>query len=108
GYAGRDSGVWAQCSLKAIDPQTGKVRWTHPYTALHHTGAGILSTAGKLLFTGDPDHHFVAFEPGTGRILWHVGLNGNVSNGPITYELDGHQYVLVASGDTLYSFKLLR
>jgi acido-empty-quinoprotein group A len=108
GYAGRDSGVWAQCSLKAIDPQTGKVRWTHPYTPLHHTGAGILSTAGKLLFTGDPDHHFVAFEPGTGRILWHVGLNGNVSNGPITYELDGHQYVLVASGDTLYSFKLLR
>ncbi len=108
GFAGRDSGVWEQSALKAIDPQTGQVRWSHAYTPPGGDGAGILSTAGHLLFTGDPYHHFVAFDPETGRILWHTGVDHNVSNGAITYELDGHQYVLVSAGDVLYSFTLPR
>ncbi len=106
GYGGRDSGVWSQAALKAIEPQTGKVKWSHAYTPLQGTGAGILTTAGHLLFTGDPFHHFVAFDPANGRILWHVGLDRNVSNGAITYELDGHQYVVVSAGDDLYAFTL--
>jgi len=66
--------------------------------------AGMLTTAGKLLFTGDPAQHLVAFDPANGTILWHAGLTANVSNGPITYLLDGQQYVAVGAGDSLYVF----
>ncbi len=47
----------------------------------------------------------MAYDPANGKILWHTRL-GNVSNAPETYMLDGHQYILVAAGDTLYSFTL--
>ena len=66
---------------------------------------GILTTAGKLLFAGDLAGNLVAYDPANGKILWHSRL-GNVSNAPESYLLDGRQYVLVAAGDTLYSFVL--
>jgi alcohol dehydrogenase (cytochrome c) len=65
----------------------------------------MLTTAGKLLFTGDLGGNLVAYDPANGKILWHTHL-GSVSNAPETYTLDGHQYILVAAGDTLYSFTL--
>jgi alcohol dehydrogenase (cytochrome c) len=57
-----------------------------------------------LLFAGDPSSNFVALNAATGAILWHAGLTSSVGNGPMTYELDGQQYVVVAAGDTLYAF----
>ena len=63
----------------------------------------MLSTAGKLLFTSNGSN-LIAFHPATGKILWHAGLTANPSAGPITYLLDGKQYVLVAAGDSLYAF----
>jgi alcohol dehydrogenase (cytochrome c) len=59
-----------------------------------------------LLFTGDPSHNFIAFDPVTGKILWHAKLGDNTSNGPMTYELDGKQYVVVGAGATLHAFTL--
>jgi acido-empty-quinoprotein group A len=107
GFGGRDVGVWSQHMLKAIDPRTGKIAWQHDY---HGSGAvsGLLTTAGKLLFGGDPGGHFIAFDPASGRILWHAGVGSPVSNGPMTYELDHRQYVIAAAGDTLYAFALPR
>jgi len=67
----------------------------------------MLTTAGKLLFTGDPVGHLVAFDPAHGHILWHAGLSANVSNGPETYMLDGQQYVVVGAGDSVYAFTVL-
>jgi alcohol dehydrogenase (cytochrome c) len=68
-------------------------------------GNGILTTAGKLLFAGDLGGNLVAYDPADGKILWHTHL-GQVSNAPETYLLDGHQYILIAAGDTLYAFTL--
>jgi alcohol dehydrogenase (cytochrome c) len=65
---------------------------------------GILSTAGKLVFAGDVSGNLVAYDAATGKPLWHADLGKVVSNSPETYMLDGHQYVLVAAGDTMYSF----
>jgi alcohol dehydrogenase (cytochrome c) len=65
----------------------------------------LLTTAGKLVFAGDAGGNFVAHDAVTGKPLWHARI-GNVSNAPQTYMLDGRQYVLVAVGDTLYSFML--
>jgi alcohol dehydrogenase (cytochrome c) len=67
-----------------------------------------LTTAGKLLFTGDPYGNFIAYDPATGRSLWHTHLPANVTNGPMTYELDGKQYLIVGAGDSLYAFTVLR
>lgn len=92
--------VWSQPALKAIDYK-GRVRWSHVYPGHGGGISGLLTTAGKLLFGGDPSGHFVAYAPETGRILWHTGLGSTISNGPMTYELDGRQYVLAAAGDNL-------
>jgi alcohol dehydrogenase (cytochrome c) len=108
GYGGRDSGVWSKAALKAIDYRTGEVRWSHEYPGRGNTNSGILNTAGKLLFTGDPFGNLIAFDPANGRILWHSRLSSTVSNGPMTYELNGLQYLVVGAGDTLYAFTVLR
>ena len=65
---------------------------------------GILTTAGRLLFTGGAGAVLVAHDPATGKILWHQRLLRPVSNGPSTWTLDGVQYLIVAAGDTLYAF----
>ena len=69
--------------------------------------SGLLSTAGKLLFAGDGANNLVALNPATGDPLWHANLGNSVTNGPITYELDGTQYLVVAAGDTLFAFAML-
>ncbi len=106
GYGGRDAGVWSQSSLEAIDYQTGKVRWTHVYPGTGGSHSGILTTAGKLLFTGDPSENAIAFDPADGKIVWHAGLAASVSNGPMTYLLDNRQYVVFGAGEMLYAFTL--
>jgi acido-empty-quinoprotein group A len=104
GAAEKNSGGLGN-SLRAIDYKTGKTVWRHDYPG----GGGMvgcLTTAGKLLFTGDGAQHLIAFDPANGKILWHAGLGSNISNGPETYVLDGKQYVLVGAGDSLYAFTL--
>ena len=92
--------------LMAIDPKTGKIAWKHKYrTVVDGRGQGLLTTAGRLLFGGDPDGNFVAYDPANGNPLWHAAT-GQVSNAPETYMVDGRQYVLVGAGDTLYAFTL--
>jgi alcohol dehydrogenase (cytochrome c) len=92
--------------IKALDYRTGKVRWRH---ALSEGGAmGLLTTAGDLLFGGDGSGNFVAYNPSTGDPIWHAGLAANPSNAPITFMLDGRQFVVVGAGDSLYAFTLAR
>jgi acido-empty-quinoprotein group A len=96
--------------LRALDWKTGDVVWEHKYQEeVGFPGGaypGMLSTAGGLLFTGDPSGNFVAREARTGKNLWHAALGSGVSNAPETYVLDGRQYVLIAAGDSLYAFYL--
>jgi alcohol dehydrogenase (cytochrome c) len=101
GWGGTDRGGYAESMIQAIDYKTGKVRWTHKWE--NNTRSGLLSTAGNLLFTGGSSSDLVALNATTGDALWQARLNAGVSNGPITYELDGMQYVLVGAGDTLWA-----
>jgi alcohol dehydrogenase (cytochrome c) len=93
--------------LTAIEPKTGKVAWRHEYPRAGEGGGGggLLTTAGGLVFGGDAGGNIVAYDASTGKPLWHSRI-GYVSNAPITYLLDGRQYLLVAAGDTLYAFTL--
>ncbi|HTM27636.1 MAG TPA: acido-empty-quinoprotein group A [Vicinamibacterales bacterium] len=103
GWGGTDRGGWSQNMLQAIDYKTGKVRWSHKWEG--GGMSGLLSTAGNLVFSGDGSSgNFVALDATTGEPLWHAGLRSGVSNGPITYTLDGQQYVVVGAGDTLWAF----
>lgn len=69
-------------------------------------GPGLLTTAGNLLFTGDNSGHIMALDSIKGTTLWHTSVGANQTNGAITYELDGKQYVVVGAGDTLVAFTL--
>ena len=102
GWGGTDRGGYSESMIQAIDYKTGKIRWTHKWEA--NVRSGLLSTAGNLLFAGGPGNALVALNASTGDALWHARLTSAVSNGPITYELDGLQYVIVGAGDTLWAF----
>ena len=90
--------------LSAIDYRTGKVAWRHRYYGNGGAG-GLLATAGGLLFAADGMGSLVAHDAKTGQPLWNTRI-GNVTNAPQTFLLDGHQYVTVATGDTLWAFVL--
>ena len=97
--------------LTAIEPLTGKVARRRPYPSAGGAGmsggggAGLLATAGMLVFGSDNGGNLVAYDAATGAPLWHSRI-GDVTNPPITYLHDGRQYILVAATDTLYAFAL--
>lgn len=105
GWGGVDSVVGGDGgSLLAINYKTGKAAWRHDWPSGNSVVA-MLSTAGKLLFTSNGTN-LIAFDPANGKILWHTSLSGSPSAGPITYMLDGKQFLLVAAADTLFTFAL--
>lgn len=106
GWSGNDRGGSGESMLQAIDYKTGKIRWSHKWEGAS-VRSGVLSTAGGLVFTGDPANNFVALNAQTGEPVWHANLGAPVSNGPITYELDGTQYLIVGAGDTMFAFAML-
>jgi alcohol dehydrogenase (cytochrome c) len=103
GFAGRDDFLNFPGKIEAIDYRTGDIRWTHDIGSM---GPGLLTTAGNLLFTGDSSGHVMALDAATGKTLWHTTVGANQTNGAITYELDGKQYVAVGAGDALVAFAL--
>ena len=104
GWGGGERGGWSESMVQAIDYRTGRIRWTHKWEG--NVRAGMLSTAGNVLFTGGPSSDIVALDARDGRALWHAGLNSSITNAPITYQLDGRQYVIAGAADTLWAFVL--
>jgi alcohol dehydrogenase (cytochrome c) len=105
GWSGNQRGGWSESMLEAIDYKTGKVKWSHKWEG--GSNSGLLSTAGNLIFTGAPGASIEALNATTGDPLWHARLATGVSNPPVTWELDGVQYLIVGGGDTLYAFAML-
>ena len=103
GWGGNDQGGWGEAMLQAIDYKTGKLGWSHKWEGAS-VRSGVLSTAGNLVFAGDPSNNLVALNATTGKPLWHANLGKAMSNGPITYELDGLQYLAVGAGDRIFTF----
>ena len=88
----------------AIDPATGEQRWKYDMTDV--TSSGVLTTATDVLFTGNREGYFHALDARTGDLLWKRTLGGMIANGPISYAIDGRQYVAVASGNGLFVYAL--
>lgn len=105
GWAGADYGLWGKGVIEAIDYQTGKIRWTHDL-GRGSPGAGVMTTATGLTFSGDVHGNFLALDTSTGKTLWHAGSGGPISTSPISYLLNGRQYLLNSSGGVVFAWAL--
>lgn len=96
----RPPGEYMTGAVVAVDPSTNRVRWKKqmPYSLAH--GNGILTTESELLFIGQPDGHLIAMDADSGRELWRFQTGAAISASPVSYEIDGEQYVAVYAGGT--------
>ncbi len=83
-------------TLRAMDPLTGELKWEHREAM--PLWAGVLATAGNLVFTGTGDGYFKAFNATTGEELWRFQTGSGIISIPVTWEMDGEQYLGIASG----------
>ncbi|HXE04578.1 MAG TPA: PQQ-dependent dehydrogenase, methanol/ethanol family [Bryobacteraceae bacterium] len=90
--------------VTALDPLTAKTKWT--YKLYQAPWAGTLATSGNLLFAGDEDGYLMAFNAKTGELLWKINTGNRLATSPITFELDGKQYIAMPSGSVLLAFAL--
>ena len=91
-------------AVLALDALTGEQKWKFEMTDVIRSG--ILTTASDLLFTGARSGYFQALDARSGALLWKANLGSQIVNGPMTYEVDGRQYVAVISGHALSTFAL--
>ena len=66
----------------------------------------MLTTASDVLFSGGREGYFYALNAHTGELLWRIALGGQVNSAPMSYMLDGKQYIAVAAGSSLFAFRL--
>jgi alcohol dehydrogenase (cytochrome c) len=110
---GANSPLWSQAMLLAIEYETGKIRWMRERPAVAgggsaSGGAGVLTTASGLLFSADNTGDLIALDAASGKSLWHVYAGGVMSGSPVTYELEGRQYLLTPVDGVLYAWALPR
>jgi alcohol dehydrogenase (cytochrome c) len=91
-------------TVRAFDPQTGKWKWEYKMSDL--TDAGILTTASDVLFSGGREGFFFALDARDGSLLWKIQLGGPIQNGPMTYSVNGRQYVAASASNSLFVFGL--
>jgi alcohol dehydrogenase (cytochrome c) len=97
----------AQKILRAFDIETGKVAWQIDLPgAVQMNYAGVMSTAGGVLFFGESSGAFAAVDARTGKYLWHFETNHPMKGSPMTYLANGRQYVAIAAGANILSFAL--
>ena len=91
-------------AIQAINPQNGEVVWRHVMNNV--TDSGVLSTASNLVFAGGREGHFYGLDAETGEELWRQTLGGQIASGPMSYQIDGRQYIAVSAGAGLFVFAL--
>ena len=96
----RPPGEYQTGAVVAVDPSTNRVKWKKrmPYSLAH--GNGILTTKSDLLFIGQPDGNLLALDARDGDELWRFQTGAAISASPVTYEIDGEQYIAVYAGGT--------
>ncbi len=108
-------GLWYQAStvgaiptepltgrLIAVDPATGDIKWQ--FETVSSPSAGVLATAGGLVFTGEKEGYFEAFDARTGKLLYRFQTGGIINSPPVSYSLNGKQYVAVTAGSSVIAF----
>jgi alcohol dehydrogenase (cytochrome c) len=91
-------------AIRALEATTGKTTWEFKMVADSWTGT--LATAGGLVFSADAAGNFFALDAGSGKPLWNVQIGASARANPVTYSVDGRQYVAVAASNSLFVFGL--
>ena len=91
-------------AVRAIDPKTGERKWEFKMNDV--TDAGILTTASDLLFSGGREGYFYALDARNGELLWKANLGGFIAAGPMSYAVNGKQYIAINAGNSLFVYAL--
>lgn len=91
--------------IKAIDTVTGQTRWDYKISR-GSLAAGVLATAGGVLFSATAEGNLLALEAKTGRLLWQMQTGATIASSPISYSVNGKQFIAISAGEVLYSFSL--
>jgi alcohol dehydrogenase (cytochrome c) len=95
-----------QVILRALNPKTAERAWEYPMTGIGSMWAGTVSNAGGVVFTGDDDGNVLALQATSGKHLWNFNAGERLTASPIIYELEGKQYVAIASATAIFNFGL--
>src|SRR5256714_327606 len=98
-YKSEEEGFGA---IRAIDPKTGQKKWD--FKMGDFTDAGIMTTSTDLLLSGGREGYFFALDARNGQLLWRATVGGRVTSGPMTYSVNGRQYVAVEAGNSLFVY----
>jgi len=90
--------------IRALDPHGLTRKWEFKMNDI--TWAGVMTTASDVLFGGGKEGYFLALDARSGDLLWKIPLGGQINSGPMTYAVNGKQYVTVAAGSSLFAFAL--
>jgi alcohol dehydrogenase (cytochrome c) len=99
-------GEHGQKILMAYNPETGKLAWQYPQIGSAASWGGTMTTAGGLVFFGNDAEAIEAVDAGTGKSLWHFNTGQSMHASPMSYAVDGKQYVAIACGSDLFTFAL--
>ena len=91
--------------IRAIDPDSGKVVWDHRLF-MGSGNNGVLATNGNVLFAATADGYLIALDARTGKSMWRFQTGGTMAAAPMSYAVDGRQYVAVAAANVMYAFAL--
>jgi alcohol dehydrogenase (cytochrome c) len=91
--------------IKALNADTGETLWTFPLIR-NSLSAGVLGTRGGALFASTAEGWFLGLDAKTGKPLWRFNTGGSINASPMSYAVDGKQYVAVSAGNTVYAFAL--
>ena len=105
GGGGGGSRASVTSSVEAIDTLTGKVRWRYPLIRRSYA-IGVMATKSGLLFSATGEGNLIALDSKTGKSLWHYMASGNIADAPMSYAVDGRQYIAIGAGNVLYAFAL--
>jgi len=105
GYSEDPEAPW-QAYVRALDLTTGQRRWDYKQIGSKRYGAGLLSTAGGLIFAGDDQGFLTALDATNGKALWHFNTGQQIKASPIAYSFRGKQYIAIAAGSNVLAFGL--
>src|SRR6266853_1902342 len=88
--------TWPVGQITAVDVATGNTVWQYQQRAYNYSA--VLATAGGLVFNGDAARYFFALDTTTGKKIWQVRLGSMCCGYPVSYSVDGHQYIAVVAG----------
>ena len=91
-------------AIRALEASTGKLRWQ--FKLLAPAWVPVLSTAGGLVFSGSDEGNFFALDAETGKPLWDIQMGHAARSNPISYAVDGKQYIFVTAGNAYIAFTL--